>query len=318
MIAEIEGTDSAASTVSRRTVLAAGIGALSLSLAGCSGNNPTEEDDASFSIATSFFMPYDVTRTLATDEMAVEDLVPIGDHGHDWDPDPGIVERIETADAFVYTRDFSSWQDNAAASLEAENDVVVIEVSEGIEFIDSPAEENDEHFWLNPLQMKIGTENIANGLTEVDPENADVYAENADAYRAELDALHEEFQDLADRRRQDQIIIGSHDSFQWWWNQYGFDIYSPVGISPDDDASAAELEEVERLIEEHDVEYILYDLLEPRNLAESLADETGTELLPLSPCEGQTQALIGDGIDTYLAHQREINLETLELALDVE
>ena len=302
---------------SRRHFLAGSAGMMGAGLAGCL-SNPGGTRDADYQIATSFFMPWDVTRTVATDDMAVDDLVPIGDHGHDWDPDPGIVQKIEAADAFVYTRDFSNWQDNAAASLEEEGDTIVIEVSEGIEFIDSPAEENDEHFWLNPLQMKIGTDNIARGLSEVDPDHAGLFEERATEFKSELDALHEGFQDLSNRRQKDQIIIGSHDSFQWWWDQYGFDIYSPVGISPDDEASARELERVEELIEEHDIEYILYDILEPKDLAQSIADETGTELLPLSPVEGQTEELIDDGIDTYLSHQREINLNTLEVALDVE
>jgi zinc transport system substrate-binding protein len=308
------------SRLSRRQVLSAGGGVLGAALAGCldDDDNPGGDGDDGYSVATSFLMPYDVTRQIGGDHLAVEDLVPIGEHGHDWDPDPRIVQEIEDADAFVYTRDFSSWQDDAAAELENDDDTLVIDVSEGITFIDSPAEENDEHFWMNPRIMRDGAENVLDGLVELDPENEESYEENADAFMDELDALHEEFQDLADRRQQDQIIIGSHDSFQWWWEEYGFDIYSPVGISPDDEASAAELEEVEALIEEHDVQYVLYDLLEPTNLAESLAEETGTEILPLSPIEGQTEELSDEGIETYLDHQREINLETLEVALEVE
>jgi zinc transport system substrate-binding protein len=313
--------------VSRRQMLLAGGGAAAFGLAGCFGDDPQngEDDgaggengngDAEFSVAASFFMPFDVAQTIAGDLIAVEDLVPLGEHGHDWDPDPGIVEDIENADAFIYTRGFSSWQDDAADELENDDDTLVIEISEDIGFIDSPAEDNDEHFWMNPRIMQDGTQNILDGFIELDPDNEDVYEENAAEFIDELEALHEEFQDLSDRRQQDQIIIGSHDSFQWWWDEYGFDIYSPVGISPDDEASAADLEEVEALIEEHGVQYILYDMLEPTNLAESLAAETDTEILPLSPIEGIT-----DDIDEdwgYLDHQREINLDTLEMALEVE
>ncbi|WP_331234875.1 metal ABC transporter substrate-binding protein [Natronorarus salvus] len=306
--------------LSRRQVLSAGGGLFGAALAGClDGNdNPSGsgDDGGEYSVAASFFMPYDVTQQIAGDHVALEDLVPAGEHGHDWDPDPGIVERIESADAFVYTRGFSSWQDDAADELEDDEEILVIEISDGITFIDSPAEENDEHFWMNPRIMRDGAENVLDGLVELDSDNQEAYEENAEAFIDELDAVHGEFQELADQRQQDQIIIGSHDSFQWWWDEYGFDIYSPVGISPDDEASAAELEEVERLVEEHGVKYILYDMLEPTNLAESLAEETGTEVLPLSPIEGVTEEM--DEEWGYLEHQREINLETLELALEVE
>ncbi|MGP4763534.1 metal ABC transporter solute-binding protein, Zn/Mn family, partial [Klebsiella pneumoniae] len=78
-------------------------------------------------------------------------LVPPGEHGHDFDPGPSIVQDIEDADAFIHLRDFSSWQDDAAAERGDEDDVVGIEASEGIEFFDSPAEDNDEHFWMDPI-----------------------------------------------------------------------------------------------------------------------------------------------------------------------
>jgi len=328
----------------RRRVLAAGGGLLGTTLAGCIGggggdddgsggnasgsDNPDgsaddgqasdSDDDTSFSALASFVMPYDVARQVGGEHVTVEDIVPMGEHGHDWDPDPGVVRDIEDADAFIYTRDFSSWQDDAADELANDDDTTVIEISEGITFIDSPAEDNDEHFWMNPIELQAGVENVVRGFSEMDPDNADTYEENGEAYIEELDALDAEFRDLADRRQQDQVIIGSHDSFQWWWDRYGFDIFSPVGISPDNEASAAEIQEVEELVEEHDVQYILYDMLEPTNLAESLAEETGTEILPLSPIEGITEEMIEDGVETYFDHQREINLETLELALEVE
>lgn len=306
-------------TLTRRDLLIGGVGGLATAVTGCLGNNPTDSDGdtGNHDAATSFFMPYDVTKTVARDRFTVEDLVPIGEHGHDYDPDPGIVQTIESADVFVYTRDFSSWQDDAARTLRDEGDIVVVEISDGIAFIDSPAEDNDEHFWMNPRVMADGVDNVVDGLSEVDPDGADDFRANGDDLQDELATLDEEFQEIADARRKDQIVIGSHDSFQWWWDEYGFDIYSPVGISPDDRASPAEIQRVEELIEEHDIEYVLYDLLEPTNLAESIAEETGTELLPLSPVEGQTEELINQGIDTYLNHQREINLETLKLALDV-
>jgi zinc transport system substrate-binding protein len=44
-----------------------------------------------------------------------------------------------------------------------------------------------------------------------------------------------------------------------------------IGISPDGEPSAQELERVEELIEEHDVEHVLYDMHKPTDYADLIA-----------------------------------------------
>lgn len=334
--------------VSRRQVLIAGGGAAAFGLAGCFGDDPQNgEDDgaggengengengeeagttgpenAEYSVAASMPAVWDFARQVAGEQMEVIDLVPTGEHGHDFDPGPSIVQDIEDADAFIYLRDFSSWQDDAASELEDDDDVVVIEASEGIEFFDSPAEDNDEHFWMDPIECQNGVENIAAGLSEVDPDNEDTYIENAEAFNEELEELNGDFEAIVEEGELNQLVVGTHDSYQWWNRRYGLEIFSPVGTSPDDEASAADVEEIENLIEEFNIGYVLYDVGEPAELAESLANETDTEILPLTPVETQIDGTpnVGD-IEMeadwgYIDHFREINLPTVETALQPE
>jgi len=319
--------------VSRRTFTLLGAGALATGLAGCLGDDPQDgngggggggdDGDAEFRVFATMPAVWDFTRQVAGDRMEAIDLVPVGEHGHDWDPQPGIVQEMDGADGFVYLREFSSWQDDAASQLESDGETLVIEASEGIEFFDSPAEDNDEHWWMDPIECRNGVDNIAAGLAEIDPENTDEYEANAAAFNEELESLHEEFEAIVDRARLNEIVVGTHDSFQWWHRRYGIDIYSPVGTSPDDAASPGDVQEIEELIEEFDIGHVLYDVGEPARLAESLAEETGAEILPLSPVETQLDG--SPDIDSsvrmepdwgYVDHFRELNLPSLETALD--
>ena len=312
--------------VSRRRFTALSAGALTVGLAGCFGDGPNGVDA---DVAASMPAVWDFSRQVAGEHLEVTDLVPLGEHGHDYDPDPGIVQEIESADAFVYLRDFASWQDDAADSLEDDGDTVVIEATEGIEFFDSPAEDDDEHFWMDPIECKTGVDNIADGLAELDPDNAEEYEANAESFKDELDELDAEFQDILERADEDpedlHVVVGTHDSFQWWNRRYGFNIHSPIGTSPDDEASAEDRNEVEELMDEHDIEYVLYDVGEPARLAESLAEDTGAEILPLSPVETQIDGSpeVDSSVEMdpdwgYVDHFREINFPTLEKALGAE
>ena len=321
--------------VSRRSFTALGGSALMAGLAGCFGDDPqddTEDDptgdtggDAEYTIFASMPAVWDFVRQVAGDHMEAIDLVPIGEHGHDWTPEPGMVEELDEAAGFVYLRDFASWQDDAADQLEERDDVVVIEATEGIEFFDSPAEDNDEHFWMDPIECQQGVLNIAEGLAEIDPAHADDYEANADAFNDELETLNDDIHDIVDRAELEDIVVATHDSFQWWNRRYDINVHSPVGTSPDDAASAGDVEEVETLIEDLGIEHVLYDVGEPAPLAESLADEVDAEILPLSPIETQIDGSpeVDPTVEMepdwgYIEHFRELNLPTLETALRAE
>ncbi|MEY7852063.1 metal ABC transporter substrate-binding protein [Natrarchaeobius sp. A-rgal3] len=319
--------------ITRRKALA-GASGLVAGVAGCLGDDPqddsngngaddgTDDTDGStgettYSVSTGFLAVWDLTRNVAGDQMDVVDLVPVGEHGHEFDPGPSVVSDIEESDVFIYLRDFASWQDDAASELESDDDVHVIEAADGIEFFDSPAEDNDEHVWMDPVECQNMVDNIADELAAFDPDNADEYEANAEAFNDELQTLHEEFEDIVDRATVDQLIIGTHDSFQWWHRRYDLDIYSPVGTSPDDEASARDVEEIESVMEEYDLEHVLYDVGEPDNLAESIAAETDAEVLPISPVETQLPEYHEQDWG-YIEHYHEVNFPTLEEALQTE
>jgi len=338
MVNDSKATASIQRGITRRKALA-GTGGLVVGLAGCIGEDPQDGDtgngdtgsnddtdgESEFTVFATMPAVWDFVRQVAGDHMDVIDLVPVGEHGHDWDPEPGTVQELDTADGFVYLREFSSWQDDAAAELENDDDVVVIEASEGIEFFDSPAEDDDEHWWMDPIECQTGVENIAEGISEIDPDHADDYEANASEFNEELEELDEEFQDIVDRAELNEIVVGTHDSFQWWNRRYDIDIYSPVGTSPDDAASPQDVQEIEELIDEFGVEHVLYDVGEPATLAEDLAAETGAEVLPLSPVETQIDGSpeIDPDVEMeedwgYVDHFRELNLPSLETALKAE
>lgn len=305
--------------LTRRGAIAAGLSATSFALAGCSGEaDDGAEADGLSAVNGSFFMLYDLARNVAGEQLRVEDLVPTGSHGDDWEPGPEIIETVAEADAFVYIHGFRGWSDRVANSLpEDYPDIVVIDAAEDIEFIEGEAGRDvDPHFWLDPLLAKDAVETIRDGFAESDPEHADVYDQQADAYMGRLDDVHAEYEHAMANRQQDLIVIGSHDSFQYWTNRYDLEIHSPVGISPDGEPTAREMQEITELVEANDLQYILYDMYEPKDYAERLAEETGTDLLPLSPIEATTEEQLEAGLG-YVEHMLEINLDTLEQALEV-
>ena len=180
--------------------------------------------------------------------------------------------------------------------------------------------EYDAKFFSDPVLARRGVETIRDALIEVDPEHESVYEENATAYLEELEALDEEFEMALSDREHDAVVLAGHDSFQYLGERYGFEIHTPVGLSPDDAPATTRVVEAVEFIEERDIEYVLWDYFDGPDLAEEIAAEADTveDALPVSPAESVVDEWVEAGYGDYLGQMREINLPAFRAALGAE
>ncbi len=177
--------------------------------------------------------------------------------------------------------------------------------------------EYDAKFFSDPVLAQRGIERIRDGLIELDPDNEETYTANADAYIDELAALHRTYQQRLADRDHDAVVLAGHDSFQYLSERYGFEIHTPVGLSPDEEPAESAIAETLEFIEDRGIEYVLWDYFDGDRLAESIADEASTveETVMVSPAESTTETWLDEGYGDYLGQMREINLPALEKAL---
>lgn len=316
------------------TVATAGTGVL----AGCTGDESTAgSEPAATTAQASFFVFGDLTEQVAGETASADLLVPIGQHGHGWEPGPSVREDIRDADLFVHgMTGFQPWVDDIKTDLEADGaDVTTVNASAGLDLLeageghDHDDEHDDEHdgehdhgsgmdphFWMDPLRVKEATGNVRQGLVDVDPDNADAYAENAEAFRDELDALHEQMEELIADASKDIILVAGHDSLQYFGDRYGVTVEALTNVSPDDRPTPRDIERAQEVIDTHDLEYICADPLESQQAADQLVEETDArEVLPLTAMPGLTDEWDSEEWG-YVDIMENVNLPTLERALD--
>ncbi|MDR9430569.1 MAG: metal ABC transporter substrate-binding protein, partial [Natronomonas sp.] len=174
----------------------------------------------------------------------------------------------------------------------------------------------DPHFWMDPLRVKEAVGNVRRGLTEVDAEDADVYAENAEAFNGHLDDLHERIETIVADASNDAILIAGHDSFGYFSDRYGVRIEALTSVSPDDIPTPRDIEAAQEVISTHDLRYICADPLESQAAAEQLVAETDAEeVLPLTAMPGLTDEWAEDEWG-YLDVMENVNLPTIERVLN--
>jgi zinc transport system substrate-binding protein len=201
------------------------------------------------------------------------------------------------------------------------NDGLPLEVVEEVEEGEAP-EFYDPHVWVDPvIAMKI-VETIADGLAEIDEENAESYEENAVAYTERLEAVHGEFEALSEDAERQVAVFAGHDSYGYIEDRYGFELHTPVGIAPDDAESLDDVAGMIEVVEEHDIETILYDPFEspdpdeevPQMVELIIENSDASEAAPLSPAEGTTPEWNEEGWG-WVEQMEEVNIPSLRRAL---
>ncbi|PHQ37623.1 adhesin [Halorubrum persicum] len=324
------------SGVSRRRFASIGAGALAGGIAGCTGNATDasaagDGGDADYTVVASFFTFYDFADSLAEGtDIAVENLVPTGLHGHGWEPDPSIQRRITDADALVHVGpDFQPWVDRAIDALAAEStETKLINVRAGVGLIDladSLTEEEavegakDPHFWLDPRRAKRAVANLADGLSELAPDSEEAIRENATALDAELDALDAEWQAVFDAAERDVAFLAAHNAFAYLSERYGATIEPlVVNLAANDDVRPADMRRAQDTIAEHGIEHIGAAVFEPIRPARQLLEQTDVAAyFPVTPYAGTAESWVERGWG-YFEIAREVNLPTFRILLGVD
>ncbi|GGB69204.1 ABC transporter substrate-binding protein [Knoellia flava TL1] len=299
-----------------------------LALTGCGSGSSANASGASGSddavAVTAAFYPlaYAVER-VGGDRVSVANLTKPGAEPHDVELTPKDVAGLAKADLVVVEKGFQPAVDEAVERVDGEKALDVstavdlsIEASEdghdhgGEEHAEEPSPTGgaiDPHFWLDPTRYAKAAGAIADRLSEVDPDGATAYKENADAFVAELTTLDEEFRTgLASCANRD--LVTGHVAFAYLADRYDFHQSGIAGLSPDAEPNAAAMKEIVEHVREHKVTTIYAETLVGRDLADTIAKETGATVAVLDPIEGLSDASAGSN---YLEVMRS-NLATLK------
>jgi len=273
-------------------------------------------------VITSFYPLYDFARNIGMEKIEVSTLIPVGIEPHLWEPTVASMQQLRTADIFIYNgAGFEPWLEKIIVareltglkSFETTKGIKLIEITEGDEVNADGYEGTDPHLWLDPIIAKHQVNIIKEAFIEVDPLNTEYYVDNAEAYITKLDKLDAKIRsELASCKR--DTFVSFHQAFSYFANRYGLIQVSLAGITPEAEASPAELIEFVEFARTNDIKVIYSEeLIDPR-LAEILATEVGAQVLVLSPIEGLTNEELEEDL-TYI-DKMEQNLQNLKVGLE--
>lgn len=187
----------------------------------------------------------------------------------------------------------------------------------------NPGHENDEHehnhadedphVWLDPIRAIELAENVKNALVHIRPDAEEEFNENFEELKLELEGLDDSFQTMADEITRD-IMIVSHAGYGYWEDRYGIHQVAISGLSPTNEPSIKQIEEVINLMERNNINYVMFEQNIPTNIAETVREEVGAEELWLHNLEVLTEGNITNDDDYFSLMEQ--NIETLRKGLN--
>ncbi|MCI1904596.1 MAG: metal ABC transporter substrate-binding protein [Enterococcaceae bacterium] len=252
-------------------------------------------------VIASFYPMYEFTKEVLGKEGTVQLLVKSGVEPHDYEPSAKDIANVTKADVFVYNSpDMETWAKKVTANLskktltiEAAKKIKLVELheessNEDTEAADAHAHELDPHVWLDPVLAQKEVQTIADALSKKYPQKKAVFQANAENYIAKLQKLDKDYHAALDPAKQ-RIFVTQHAAFGYLAKQYGLTQEAVMGLTPDEEPSAARLAELKKVIEENHVKVVYFEESATPKVAQTLANGAGIKTAVLNPLESLTE-----------------------------
>lgn len=314
--------------------------ALLLVLLAACGNDDSQNstEDGKLKVYTTIYPIQYFAERIGGDQVEVESVLPPGSDAHNFEPTSNQMVDIAKSDAFLYSSDELETYAKTIADAVGDEDVKIAQLANGINLLpfeeehdhsheateeehdheDEATEEEhdhgsiDPHYWLDPERAKQMAENMKNTLVELDPDNESTYEDNYTAVAEELDELDQKFQQAVEGKDNKKIIV-SHAAYGYWEDRYGIEQIAITGLSPTNEPSQQELEEIIHTAEDNKLNYVLFEQNISPKVATIVQDEIGADVLRIHNLETVTEDEIDAGEDYFSLMDK--NIETLEQAL---
>lgn len=227
-----------------------------------------------------------LVERIADTTITVGILVPETTSPETYEPTTLQIQKLSESRAYIHTGLIDFEKELAGSISELSDSMVILNLSEGVELITGScshggdhaghAHGTDPHVWLSPRLMRGFAEQIALTLT-------DLYPENGELYRANLVLLHHEIDSL-DRyigsKKLEKFAI-AHPSLTYYARDYGVEQYAIEieGKEP----SIAQMKELVEQLKSQKVTKILTQKQTSDAAAVTIAREVGAQVVEFDP-----------------------------------
>lgn len=295
-----------------------------LCLTGCH----QEQTKDALSVVAVIFPEYDWARQIIGPDSNIQLhlLVDDGVDPHSFQPTVADMVTVSECDLLIYGGGESdAWLEDALKGTEKRTVALLPllgekahqeEIVAGMQ-VSQPEDETDEHVWLSLPNAALFCTAIAQQLTELDPDHADLYRANLEAYLEKLRNLDEAYRETVQNANQDTIVVCDRFPYRYLTEDYGLNYYAAFpGCSAETGASFETVVFLSDRVQELDLKALIVTETSDGRLAQTVAENTGRSDIAILTLDSM-QSVSGQQAKNkdYLSTM-EANRQVLEQALD--
>lgn len=268
-------------------------------------------------IYASFYPIYNITKQIAGDKFNVKSFTNLNTEVHDFEPSAKDMADLSKAKVlFLNGAGLESWQEKISESSKVE----IVDTSKGINLIenthedekedvdnhednekdeDSEKEEHehedgeehhhhhgayDPHIWLSPKNGIIQAKNIAEKLSEIDPENKDYYEKNFEKIKKELEEIDKEYEKKLENKENKKFLV-DHEAFSYLARDYGLIQVPLTSITSTSETDAKTMKNAIDYVKKEKITAIFYEKGESDKNVKTLADELSLDAKAINTIE---------------------------------
>lgn len=244
-------------------------------------------NDAPLKVVTTTTQASDLTRILAGERagewIQITPLMGAGVDPHLYQPTEANIAAMSEADLVIYSGLHLEGQFDTVFEALGERNVRVYALATpvkaagfiigGFTLSEELTNVDDPHFWFDPRNWQLAAEGLADVLSKIDPEHADIYTSNAEAYIADLDTLYNwALNAMSQVPDQQRTLVTSHDAFQYFGAAFGWKVRGLQGISTEDEAGVADIQNIAHFVMDNEIPVMFVESSVPPDAIEAVQE----------------------------------------------
>jgi zinc/manganese transport system substrate-binding protein len=243
----------------------------------------------------------DIARNVGGAQVTVIPIVGPDVDPHEFQPSPSDVRRITGADLVLITgKGMEGYLVKLEESAGAARFVDAGRASASLRMTEDGKDVEDPHWWQSIGNVEQAAVLVKEAFIRADPAHRAGYEANAAAYLQSLAALDAWAKEkVAGLPRERRKLVTSHDAFQYFARDFGFEIHAIEGVSSEDQPSSKKVAALIRVIEGEGVKAVFFENIENPKVIAAITRETGAKVGGELYADG-----LGRGAATYVEMMR--------------
>lgn len=261
---------------------------------------PRPAQPATVKVAASIFPLADIARQIGADRVSVTTIIPPGSDPHSFELTPTGARAVDEADlVLLVAKHFDGWavggadrrghRRPAAETSPGASKTIEFAAFFGDSLVKTGRDVNP-HFWLDPAFARKMAVTVAARLAEIDPGNSAEYDRRSAIFVARLDSL-----DAVIRMRLEKSgfkeYVAFHPAWTYFARRYGLVERAILERTAEQEPSAKWISQVLKTMKQHGIKVIIAEEFSNKALAETMAGDSGAEVVVLDPLGGAGRPL---------------------------